>query len=266
MGKTERIERDMSGMEVAVIGDVHGTTKFLEGYEHILKHNNHVGKIIVMGDHFDPYEDIPFKTMVERYEEFIKCMKSDDRIVSLLGNHDLSAYVIHNDSTNRTAYIPSHAEKISELIGSNLGESRIMFTMGNHLFSHAGVTAQWMLCVAEPAGYNFEILNKKGWTPGELSSIVSYSPRDYSGWGNDTLQGPTWVRPPALHRDPYANFDQVVGHTMVCIKENRDFMFGSTEFNIRVDSGFYRLTMSNGRTLWFTDNEGRPEYLVIRVD
>ena len=259
----KRVVVDTTVREVAVIGDIHGTTKFIDGYNHILKHNNHVEKIIVMGDHFDPYEDIPFDTMVERYEEFIDCMKHDDRIVSLLGNHDLSRYVIDGDQTSRTERFHVHINKLSELIESNLDESRLMFVWDNYLFSHAGVSENWVGSIAKQAGFDFEKLQKKGWTVGELSEIARYSPLDYSGWGNNSYQGPTWIRPVMLARNPFGDYNQVVGHTMVCIEENRDFIFGGFEFEPEKVGDFYKVKMSNDRDLWFTDNEGKPEYLII---
>ena len=140
----QRFEVDTTVEEVAVIGDIHGTTKFLDGYNHILKNNNHVEKIIVMGDHFDPYENVPFDVMVERYEEFIDCMKHDDRIVSLLGNHDLPYY--DRGFLSRCRYDSSNAFKIKQ----NFGRNRSLFQLAyeadldkHYLFTHAGVTKSW---------------------------------------------------------------------------------------------------------------------------
>ena len=85
---SERVLVDLTECEkIAVIGDIHGTLKFIKGYEHILKHNDDVSKIVVLGDHFDPYGSVDFETMVERYNTFISCMKMDNRIVSILGKH-----------------------------------------------------------------------------------------------------------------------------------------------------------------------------------
>ena len=69
-------------MKVATIGDIHGTTKFLECYKNIQETNSDVDKIIVLGDWFDPYQNIDLDTMIERYNEFVDIWKSDDRIIS----------------------------------------------------------------------------------------------------------------------------------------------------------------------------------------
>ena len=83
-------------MKVAVIGDIHGTTKFLECYKKIQENDSDVDKIIVLGDWFDPYIEVDLDTMIERYNEFVNVWKSDSRIISILGNHDIAGYIIYN--------------------------------------------------------------------------------------------------------------------------------------------------------------------------
>ena len=262
----DKVLVDTTVKEVAVIGDIHGTTKFIDGYNHILKYNNHVDKIIVMGDHFDPYENISFDTMVGRYNEFIECMKSDDRIISILGNHDLSKYIIYDDVTNRSEKLQLHVTKLGKLIESNFDKSRLIYECNGYLFSHAGVSECWMNHVAVLEGFNFEKLKKVGWTEDELYSIVRCSPLDFSGWGNNPFQGPTWIRPPMLVTYPYGNYNQVVGHTMICSEKIREFCFGDSDFNVeKCENGFYKVKMINDKDLWFVDNEGKSEYLVLSL-
>jgi len=246
---------------IAVIGDIHGTDKFIKGYEHILKYNNQVEKIVVMGDHFDPYDGISFDTMVGRYNDFTDCMKNDDRIISLLGNHDLATYIIEWDCTNRTYRDLRKVGKIGDLIAGNLDKSRLVFEYGNFLFSHAGLSDVWFKNTAEYKGYTFEKLKKVGWTAVELSSLVGFSSHDYSGYGDSPFQGPTWIRPHALSFNPYGEYHQVVGHTMMFYEDNRLDCGGEFEKS----GNFYKTKMVNGKYLWFTDNGGDPEYLVLNV-
>jgi predicted phosphodiesterase len=60
-------------MKVAVIGDIHGTTKFLDCYMKIQQNDPKVDKIIVLGDWFDPYDnidlDIVWTTLLEDIPE-----------------------------------------------------------------------------------------------------------------------------------------------------------------------------------------------------
>lgn len=219
-----------------------------------------------MGDHFDPYDDIPFDTMVGRYKDFLSCMKNDNRIVSLLGNHDLTSYIIKKDKTNRTIFERKPHETISSLIESNLENSRIMYKCGNYLFSHAGVSEVWMEKIAEPISFDFEKLNKVGWNADELSSIVDFYPFDFSGYGNNPNQGPTWLRPYNLIEYPYGEYNQVVGHTMVCIENNRKFLIEDYGYKTETYGNFYKVKMKNGKYVWFSDNAGDSEYLVLEIE
>ena len=106
-------------MKVAAIGDIHGTTKFQDCYEQINNSDKDIDKIIVLGDWFDPYDDIPFEAMLERYHYFIECCEKDNRIVSILGNHDLEGYIICGE-THRTAKSRRYRQTISEDITKNI--------------------------------------------------------------------------------------------------------------------------------------------------
>lgn len=99
-----------------------------------------------------------------------------------------------------------------------------------------------------------------------MCSIAKYSIQDFSRWGNSPYQGPTWIRPTMLAKHPYGNYHQVVGHTMICIEQNREFCFGGSDFNVeKSENGFYKVKMINDKDLWFVDNEGKSEYLVLSL-
>ena len=217
-------------MKVCVIGDVHGTTKFLECYGKILKNDNDCDKIIVHGDHFDPYLDISIDTIIERYNKFIQISKEDTRIISLLGNHDLSYYIISGDKTSRTSVWNSR--KIRECILPNLSTSYLCYFINDYIFSHAGVSQDWMNTLS--IGNEHRILNNYiGWTESELERLTSFYPYDNSYYGDHPFQGPTWIRPTALINNPFGDFNQVVAHTRV------------KEIN--------KVKMSNDKDLWMID-------------
>lgn len=69
-------------MKVCCIGDIHGTDKFLTCYDNILKNDNDCDKIIIFGDHFDPYINVSIDEIIEKYNEFIQISKEDNRIIS----------------------------------------------------------------------------------------------------------------------------------------------------------------------------------------
>lgn len=236
-------------MKVCVIGDIHGTTKFLDCYMDILKNDNDCEKIIVLGDHFDPYENISVDELIEKYNEFIDVCKKDNRIISILGNHDLSKYIIYDDCTNRTSRNRHNQDRIGKEVEKNLPDSYLVYKIGNYLFSHAGVSQVWLDYISkynEDCNYAEKIMNStKGWTVDELSDIANFWVFDYSGYGNDAHQGCTWIRPTALCKCAVEGYNQVVGHTQV--------------------EEITKVQMENGMDLWLTDNCRKSKYLVLDI-
>lgn len=235
-------------MKVCVIGDIHGTSKFLECYMDIIKYDNDCEKIIVCGDHFDPYENIGVDEMIEKYKEFIDICHEDDRIISLLGNHDLATYVIYNDCTNRTDRHPIYQNKISDEILKNISDSYLLYKIGNYIFSHAGVSKYWLEQIAKFDNNYVERLmnNYKGWSESELTDLVSYRYTDFSGCGDSVYQGCTWIRPRSLVSCAIDGYNQVVGHTQV--------------------EEIVNITMDNGMTLYLVDNMRKSKYLTLNID
>ena len=236
-------------MKVAIIGDIHGTTKFLECYKNIQENDSDVEKIIVLGDWFDPYIDIDLDTMIERYNEFVKIWKSDDRIISILGNHDIAGYIIVNDSTNRTMRYGKGRQRITDAIEQNLSESYLTYKIGDYIFSHAGVSQDWLndIDIYDGCNYVNNIMNcKKGWTEDELSDICMFYPYDGSGCGENVHQSCVWIRPRSLYKSAIDGYNQVVAHT-------------------RIDS-IFKLSLQNGKDLWIVDDDQKPNYLILNIE
>ena len=236
-------------MKVAVIGDIHGTTKFQECYKNILEIDSDVDKIIVLGDWFDPYINVDLDTMIERYNEFVKIWKSDDRIVSILGNHDIAGYIITNDCTSRTIRNGKMSQRITDLIEPNLPESYLVYKIGDYIFSHAGVSQEWLNDIAQYSYCNYAdaiMNNKKGWTEDELSDICVFYPYDFGGYGNNRHQSCVWIRPQALYDCAIDGYNQVVAHTRV--------------------EHIVKVSLKNGKDLWIVDDDQKPNYLILNID
>lgn len=234
-------------MKVAVIGDIHGTTKFLECYKNIQEIDSDVDKIIVLGDWFDPYVDIDLEVMIERYNEFVKIWKSDDRIISILGNHDIAGYII-NDNTNRT-YKGVSRQKIENVIKTNLSESYLTYKIGDYMFSHAGVSQEWLNDILQYSSCNYvdDIMNcKKGWNEYELSDICTFYPFDFGGYGNNIHQSCVWIRPQSLYNCAIDGYHQVVAHTRV--------------------EEITKVSLKHGKDLWIVDDDQKPNYLILNID
>ena len=235
-------------MKVAVIGDIHGTTKFLDCYIKIQENDSDVDKIIVLGDWFDPYINIDLDTMIERYNEFVEIWKSDDRIISILGNHDIAGYIIQNDCTNRTIRFGKRRQQITDAIESNLSESYLTYKIGDYMFSHAGVSQDWLNDIDKYTSCNYvdDIMNcKKGWTEDELSDICYFYPYDFSRSGENTHQSCVWIRPQTLCGCAIEGYNQVVAHT-------------------RIDK-ITKIVLENGKDLWLVDDDQKPNYLILNI-
>ena len=236
-------------MRVAVIGDVHGTTKWKECYKNIKEKDNDVSRIIVLGDWFDPYFPYSFEEMKNIYNEFIEDSKNDDRIISILGNHDLSGYIINDGGTNRTSF--TNKSSIAKLIKENLPNSYLVYKIGNYLFSHAGVSKTWyeMTFIPENNARDYELdLFKKGWTPDELIHLCYFNKKDTSLCGDSIYQSPIWIRPGSLMRDMLPGYNQVVGHTQV-----KEIINLKNYEELEYD-------------LWLVDNQRKPEYLILNIE
>lgn len=236
-------------MKVAVIGDIHGTTKFIDCYKNIIKKDSDVDKIIVLGDWFDPYIDIEFDTMIERYNEFVKIWKSDDRIISILGNHDIAGYINYNDVTNRTIRFGKFRQKITDAIEANLSEYYLTYKIGDYIFSHAGVSKYWLDDISQYNNCNYveDIMNcKKGWTEDELCDICTFYPYDFSRNGDNKYQSCVWIRPQSLYSCAIDGYNQVVAHTRV--------------------EQIVKVTLENGKDLWLVDDCQKPNYLLLNIE
>ena len=235
-------------MKIAVIGDIHGTTKFFDCYKKIQENDFDVDKIIVLGDWFDPYIDIDLDIMIERYNEFINICKSDDRIISILGNHDIAGYIIQNDCTNRTIRFGKRRQRITDVIEQNLSESYLTYKVGDYIFSHAGVSKEWLNDISQYSYCNYvdDIMNcKKGWNEDELSDICVFYPFDFSGCGENAHQSCVWIRPQALYDCAIDGYHQVVAHTRV--------------------EEITKVSLKNGKDLWLVDDEQKPNYLILNI-
>ena len=231
-------------MKICVIGDIHGTTKWIDCYQQILEKDNDCDKIIVLGDWFDPYENIPIDIMCERFQEFVSDLNTDNRIISILGNHDLSTYIIPNDCTNRTVRFGEKQSIITDCIKQIIDKSQLAFVYKDYIVSHAGFSQTWF---DNHIKYQDMLLNNHiGWKQDELVELVSYSCLDNSGYGDDISQGCTWIRPYSLCMDAIDGYNQIIGHSQV--------------------SDISSITISkNNKTLWFVDNQRKSEYLTLNI-
>jgi predicted phosphodiesterase len=214
-----------------IISDIHGR----DYWKQMLNQHDNIEKIIFLGDYFDSF-DIPFEKQLSNFLDILELKKSNQfEIVMLLGNHDY----IPNYEVKWSGYQKLHAREIEQLIKSNLHHLQICHRDEEYIFSHAGLSIEWL--------NKLEQLKELLDSPDNIDNIIDtvnmylkyqsrvfdfgyFEERYADEGGDDEWQGPTWIRPRALKKANYEhwlknNFIQIVGHTGV---DKIDFLGKST--------------------------------------
>ena len=125
----------------------------------------------------------------------------------LIGNHDF--HYMSDCGGRYGGYNTWHAPEIGELLRETKEHLQAAYQVGDFLFTHAGVSKEWYEA-------NFP---EDGNISEQINDLWSYDKRSFnhSGmemYGNYDGEGPMWIRPQALRRNPLNDtIIQVVGHT-----------------------------------------------------
>lgn len=126
--------------------DIHGRTFWKKSIQTDTLHESE--KIIFLGDYLDPYgyENISRKEAIENFREIIDFKKEyEDKVVLLLGNHDLP--YIFKEFDTKCRFDSSNAYTIGKLFHENYKLFNLVFSCNEngveYLFSHAGLMNSW---------------------------------------------------------------------------------------------------------------------------
>ena len=132
--------------KILVIPDIHGRLFWKEAVE---KYKDEVDRIIFLGDYLDRYEneDISRKQEKENFKEILDFkLENKDKVVLLLGNHDL--HYTERSFPRSTRYSSSNAYSYREMFLSHMSLFKLAHeeTIGGKkfLFTHAGVMNSWV--------------------------------------------------------------------------------------------------------------------------
>ena len=132
---------------ILVIPDVHGR----EFWKEVVDCKKYE-RIIFLGDYTDPYdiEGITDEMAVDNFKSIIALKQSNpDKVVLLLGNHDLHYYSdYYYELAGGVRYDPIAAIILQRLFQDNFQDFQLAWETdwgGKHyLFSHAGITQSWL--------------------------------------------------------------------------------------------------------------------------
>lgn len=211
--------------KTVVIGDTHGRSTWK-----LIVHQENPDRVIFIGDYFDSY-DISgveqlhnFKEIVEYKETAFTNEGKDDQhkteVVMLIGNHD-HHYFPEVGYTGTSGYQNRLAPSISQVIDENRHHLQMAYGFGEFLFTHAGVSPEFM----------DQVFGKDGWSIDtvvpDLNELFRHKPKafEFNGFeptGDNACQTPIWIRPRSLmkinkkhEKGLKDHYVQIVGHTQV---------------------------------------------------
>jgi len=207
-------------MKTVIIGDVHGRDQ----WKQIVAQENDADRFVFLGDYFDSF-DISAVEQMHNFKEIVEFKQTiGEEVIMLIGNHDYHYFPEMGDSST-SGYQTRMAMVIKQLIGENREHLQVAHRIGEFVFSHAGISSEWLDdTVLDWTEENMvdKINELFKYTPLSLDyrSFKMFSATEWagaSGYGNETYQGPMWIRPKALmeanKKTLRKKIIQVVGHT-----------------------------------------------------
>ena len=194
-------------MKTVILGDIHGRPHWKD-----IVVKEQPDRVIFIGDYFDSFDDYNAAEQMWNFEQIINFKLSGKaEVIILIGNHDY--HYMRGVTEHYSGYQHGAAPAIEQLLEDNKQHMQMCYQMDDYLFSHAGVSYDWLT------------VNKwEGWESVEekVNDLWEYTPRvfGFAGWdpyGDSVISSPIWIRPKSLqraNRDTLRNqFIQVVGHT-----------------------------------------------------
>jgi hypothetical protein len=206
-------------MKTVIIGDIHGR----DAWKQIINQEQDADRFIFVGDYFDSF-DIPGLIQCQNFQDIIEFKTTTDKeVILLVGNHDYH-YFPEIGENGCSGYQVRMAPTIQHIIDTNRDHLQLAYQFDDFLVTHAGVSSIWL----DDTIVMWDVENLAMY----LNDLFKYQPlkigyRSYKqigdqvygtgGYGDETFQGPIWIRPKSLMK---ANYDtlrtkirQVVGHT-----------------------------------------------------
>jgi predicted MPP superfamily phosphohydrolase len=202
-------------MKTVVIGDVHGRSLWK-----LIVHLENPDRVIFIGDYFDSF-DISGVEQIHNFKEIIEYKETSGKdVILLIGNHDYH-YFPEIGNTGTSGYQSRIAPSITQVIDENRQHLQMAYGFNDYLFTHAGVSPEFMDQVFGPNDWNEDNVVEL------LNDLFKYKPKsfEFNGtdpYGDNAYQTPIWIRPRSLmsvnkkhDKGLKKDYIQIVGHTQV---------------------------------------------------
>jgi predicted phosphodiesterase len=211
-------------IKTVVIGDIHGRTTWKE----IVDGEQDADVVVFMGDYFDSRDRVAGAKQLQNFLDIIHWKLEVEslgkkEVVLLFGNHDFH-YMPWYTREPYSGYLPYMASKYRKVLVSNLQHLTVAYAMGDVLFTHAGVSVEWLnrFAVKPDAVTPWLRLSAADIAKAINDTFAQFPKRfDFNGFnpfGDDPQQSPIWIRPWALEIANIARLNaglvQVFGHTV----------------------------------------------------
>ena len=200
-------------MKTIAIGDIHGL-----GYWKQILEKERPDRVVFVGDYFDSY-NIPGIDQIHNFKNIIHWKQDNPecKVILLIGNHDFH-YMPAAGNERYSGFQKNLYMEIGDVLETNKHHLRMAYRIDDLVFSHAGITPDFLL--------------RNGWGEQDMVEFVNdlwnYRPHKFrfadngyghsDPYGDDIFQGPLWIRPKSLMKackDIRKTIIQVVGHTQV---------------------------------------------------
>jgi hypothetical protein len=198
--------------KLVAIGDTHGLTIWKD----ILEKEQPTTAVFI-GDYFDSF-DIPGIDQIHNFKNIIQ-WKLDNpqcQVIMLIGNHDF--HYMPMCSEKYSGFQKALWPEISRVLEENIHHLQMAFQYDNLVFSHAGISPEFLLNNKWGEQDMVEFLNDLWYFQPHKFKFADNGYGHSDPYGDDVFQGPLWIRPKSLMKacqDIKKTIIQVVGHTKV---------------------------------------------------
>lgn len=200
-------------MNVISVGDLHGKNCWKK------IDLNRYDQIVFIGDYVDSEIHSNLEILSNLYELLRLKKTFPDKVVLLLGNHDIQ-YLYYPDY-RCSRFRPDVQPEISNIFIEHRPLFQIAYQQGNYLWTHAGISKQW-------CGHHQHLLNdfQRQFATTDLASTlnaIALSSRQHHlhevgpirGGKQGIAGGITWADQSETIHDFIEGYHQIVGHTPV---------------------------------------------------